>query len=321
MKAAIVCASLVVLALAAAPDARAQYPAKPIRWVVPFPPGGGTDTLARVMGQRLSDALGQQVIIDNRPGAGANIGAEVVAKAAPDGYTLLMGNVANTINMSLYAKPGYDIVKDFAPINLLASTPNIVVVHPSVPARSIQQLIALAKARPGELDVASSGTGSSAHLAGELFNSMAGIRMHHVPYKGGGPAVAALIGGHVAIGFATMPSVISHVQGGKLRGLAVTTLKRSLTAPDLPTVSEAGLKGYEAGTWYGLLAPAGTAKDTLSRLHADSLKVLSIPDVKQRLDGVGFEAIGSTPEEFGAYIRSEVEKWTKVVRAAGVRAD
>ena len=258
---AVYCGSLVVLAVAAGGDAHAQYPGKPLRWVVPFPPGGGTDTLARIIGPKLSESLGQQIVIDNRPGAGANIGAEVVAKSAPDGYTLLGGNVAHSINMSLYAKPGYDIVRDFAPVNLLASTPNIVVVHPSLPARSVQQLIALAKARPGELDVASSGSGSSAHLAGELFHSMAGVRTNHVPYKGGGPAVSALLGGHVAIGFATTPSVIAHVKSGKLRALAVTTMTRSPSTPDLPTLDEAGLKGYEAGTWYGLLVPAGTPKE------------------------------------------------------------
>jgi tripartite-type tricarboxylate transporter receptor subunit TctC len=273
------------------------------------------------MSPKLAETLGQQIVIDNRPGAGANIGAEVAAKAPADGYTMLMGNVAHAINMSLYARPGYDIVKDFAAINLLASTPNIVVVHPSLPARSIRELIVLAKARPGELDVASSGAGSSAHLASELFNSLAGTRMNHVPYKGGGPAVAALVSGEVSVGFATMPSVINHVKSGKMRGLAVTTAKRSPATPDLPTVSEAGLTGYEAGTWYGLLVPIATPKEATARLHADSMKVLTAADVKQRLDAAGFEPIGSTPEQFGTYIRSEVEKWTKVVRAAGVRVE
>ena len=312
---------LVILAFAGIGGAHAQYPAKPVRWVVPFPPGGGSDALARIMSPKLAETLGQQIVIDNRPGAGANIGAELAAKAPADGYTMLMGNVAHAINMSLYAKPGYDIVKDFAAINLLASTPNIVVVHPSLPARSIRELIVLAKARPGELDVASSGAGSSAHLASELFNSLAGTRMNHVPYKGGGPAVAALVSGEVSVGFATMPSVISHVKSGKMRALAVTTVKRSPATPDLPTVSEAGLTGYEAGTWYGLLVPVGAPKEALARLHVDSMKVLSAPDVKQRLDAAGFEPIGSTPEQFGTYIRSEVDKWTKVVRAAGVRVE
>jgi tripartite-type tricarboxylate transporter receptor subunit TctC len=320
MKAA-ACGCLVVLAVAAVGSAHAQYPAKPVRWILPFPPGGGSDALARIMSPKFAEVLGQQIIIDNRPGAGANIGAEVASKAPPDGYTILMGNVAHAINVTLYAKPGYDLVKDFAAVNLLASTPNIVVVHPSVPVRSIHDLIALAKSRPGELDLASSGSGSSAHLAGELFNNMTGTRMNHVPYKGGGPAVAALIGGEVSIGFATTPSVIGHVKSGKLRGLAVTTSKRSAATPELPTVSEAGVKGYEAGTWYGLLVPTGTAKETISRLHAESMKVLAAPDVKPRLDAAGFEAIGSTPDQFGTYIRSEVVKWGKVVRAAQVRID
>ena len=301
--------------------AQAQYPAKPVRLVVPFPPGGGSDTLARILGPKLGDALGQQVVIDNRPGAGANIGAEVAAKAPPDGYTLLMGNVAHAINASLYSKLGYDFVKDFAPVSLLASTPNILVVHPSVPAKTVKELIALAKSRPGQLDVASSGAGSSAHLAGELFNNMAGTKMNHVPYKGGGPAVVALVGGQVSIGFATTPSVVQHVKSGKLRGIAVTSAQRSPATPELPTVSEAGLKGYEAGTWYGTLVPAGTPKEAIARQHAESVKLLAAPDVKQRLDAAGFEPIGTTPEEFGAYIRSEIAKWTKVVRAAGVRVD
>jgi tripartite-type tricarboxylate transporter receptor subunit TctC len=307
--------------LAVTAHAQAQYPAKPVRLIVPFPPGGGSDALSRILGPKLSEALGQQVVIENRPGAGANIGAEVAAKSPPDGYTLLMGNVAHAINASLYGKLNYDFIKDFAPISLLASTPNIVVVHPSVPAKSIKDLIALAKARPGQLDVASSGSGSSAHLAGELFKTMAGVKMNHVPYKGGGPAVVALLGGEVSVGFATTPSVIQHVKSGRLRGLAVTTARRSPSTPDLPTVSEAGVKGYEAGTWYGLLIPSGSPKEVVSRLHADSMKSLAAADVKQRLDNAGFEAIGTTPEQFGAYIRSETEKWGKVVRAAGVRVE
>jgi tripartite-type tricarboxylate transporter receptor subunit TctC len=234
---------------------------------------------------------------------------------------MLMGNVAHAINVTLYAKPGYDLVRDFSAVNLLASTPNIVVVHPSVPVRSIQDLVALARSRPGELDLASSGSGSSAHLAGELFSNMTGTRMNHVPYKGGGPAVAALVGGEVSIGFATTPSVIGQIKSGKLRGLAVTTSKRSPATPELPTVSEAGVRGYEAGTWYGLLVPTGTARETIARLNAESMKVLASPEVRQRLDAAGFEALGSTAEQFNAYIRSEVDKWGKVVRAARVRID
>jgi tripartite-type tricarboxylate transporter receptor subunit TctC len=299
----------------------AQYPSKSVRLIVPFPPGGGSDTLARIIGQKLAEVLGHQVVIDNRPGAGANIGAEIAAKAPPDGYTVLMGNVAHAINVTLYSKLGYDLVKDFAPVSLLASTPNILVVHPSVPVKSVKELIALARARPGQLDYASSGGGSSAHMAGELFISMAGVKMTHVPYKGGGPAVIALIGGQCSVGFATTPSVIAHVKANKLRGLAVTSAQRSPSTPDLPTISEAGVPGYEAGTWYGLLVPAGTPKEMIVRLHAESVKLLKLPDVKERLDAAGFEPIGTTPEQFAAYIRSEIEKWRKVVKASGARAD
>ena len=308
-------------ALAGIAPAQAQYPSKPVRLVLPFPPGGGTDTLGRVVGAKLAESLGQQVVIENRPGAGANIGAEVVAKSPPDGYTLLMGNIAHAINVTLYSKLGYDLLKDLAPVSLLASTPNIVVVHPSVPAKSVKELMAVAKARPGQLDFASSGSGSSAHLAGELFSNMAGIKMTHVPYKGGGPAVIALLGGQVSVGFATTPSVIQHVKSGKLRGLAVTGARRSPSAPELPTVSESGLPGFEVVGWYGLLAPSGTSREIVSRLHAESVKLLKLPDVKDRLDATGFEPIGTTPDEFHAYLRSEVEKWAKVVKVAGIRAD
>ena len=314
---------LIVVAsvLMAGAPAHAQYPNKALRLIIPYPPGGGTDTLGRIFGQKLAEVVAQQVIIDNRPGAGANIGAEIAAKTAPDGYTLLMGNIAHAINVSLYAKLSYDFARDFAPVSLLASTPNILVVHPSVPAKSVKELVALAKARPGQLDFASSGGGSSAHLAAELFNMMANVKMNHVPYKGGGPAVIALVGGQVSVGFATTPSVLPQVKAGRLRGLAVTSAQRSPATPDLPTISEAGLPGYDAGTWYGMLVPAGTPKDIIARLHAESIKLLKLPDVKERLDIAGFEAIGTSPEQFGTYIRSEIEKWAKVVKASGARAD
>lgn len=308
-------------ALAGGAPAYAQYPGKPVRMIVPFPPGGGTDTLGRIMAQKLGEVLGQQVVVDNRPGGGTNIGAEIAAKAPPDGYTVLMGNVSHAINVTLYSKLNYDLVKDFAPVSLLASTPNILVVHPSVPAKSVKELIVIARARPGQLDFASSGSGSSAHLAGEMFSMMAGVKMSHIPYKGGGPAVIALIGGQCSVGFATTPSVITHVKSGKLRGLAVTSAQRSPSTPELPTVSEAGVAGYEAGTWYGFLVPAATSKDIVARLHTESIKLLKLPDVRERIESVGFETIGSTPEQFAAYIRSEIEKWAKVVKASGARAD
>lgn len=301
--------------------AQASYPSKAVRLIVPYPPGGGTDTMARTLGQKLTETLGQQVIVDNRPGGGANIGAELAAKSPPDGYTLLMCTIAHATAGSLYRKLGYDVLRDFTPVSLLATTPHILVTHPSLPAKSVKELIALAKARPNELVYSSSGSGTPAHLAGELFKHMAGVSMVHVPYKGGGPSVVALLSGEVALAFATTPSVIGHVKAGRLRAIAVTTAKRSVATPDLPTISELGLKGYDVGSWYGLLAPAGTQKEIVARLNADAHKVLRLPDVKQRLDASGFEALTSTPEEYGAFLRGEVEKWAKVVKAAGIRAD
>ena len=312
---------LVVLAVAGVGLSHAQYPVKPVRWIVAFPPGGGSDTLARILSPKFSEALGQTIVIDNRPGAGANIGAEIASKAAPDGYTMLMGNIAHAINMSLYAKPGYDVVRDFIAVNTLTSTANVVVVHPSVPVKTLKDLIALAKEKPGQLNMASSGAGSSPHLAGELFNSLAGTRMNHIPYKGGGPAMAALVAGETAVGFATMSSAIGHIKAGKLRALAVTTPKRSPTTPELPTVIEAGLPGYEAVTWYVLFVPAGTPKAVVTRLYSETTTLLAATEVKQRLDATGFEAIGSTPEEAAAFLRSERDIWTKVVRTANIRVD
>lgn len=300
---------------------QAQYPTKPIRLIVPFPPGGGSDAFGRIIGPPLSEALGRPVVVENRSGAGGNIGAEIAAKSPPDGYTLLLGNVAQAFNVTLYGRLNYDIIKDFAPVSLTASTPNILVVHPSLPVKSVKDLIALAGARPGQLDYVSGGSGSPAHLAAVLFISMAGVKMNHIPYKGGGPSVIALIGGEASVGFPTMPTVIQHVKSGKLRGLAVSSARRSPSAPDLPTISEAGVKGYEAGNWYGLLVPTGTPNEVISRLHAESMKALKRQDVKERLDVAGLEPIGTTPEQFGAHIRVEIAKWAKVVKTSGARAD
>ncbi len=312
----------ILLVAAGLHPARAQpYPVKPVRLVVPYPPGGGTDTLARVVSQKLSEGLGQQVIMDNRPGAGANIGMELAAKSAPDGYTLALATISNAISASLYSKLNYDLVRDFSPVTLLATTPHLLVVHPSLPVKSVQALIALAKARPGQLAYSSAGNGTPTHLAGELFSHMAGVRMVHVPYKGGGPSVIALVGGESTLSFATMPSVIPHVRSGKLRAVAVTTSRRSPSAPDISTVAESGLPGFEVGSWYGLMAPAGTPAAIVAQLNTETLKVLNLPDVKQRLDASGFEALVSTPEEYAAYTRSEIDKWAKIVRASGARAD
>lgn len=297
------------------------YPAKPVRLIVPYPPGGGTDTLARILSQRLGDALGQQVVMENRPGAGANIGVELAARAPADGYTLLLATIANTISASLYAKLNYDLIKDFAPVTLLATTPHVVVVHPSLPVHTIKDLIALARSRPGELAYSSSGSGTPSHLAAELFALQTGTRLIHVPYKGGGPSVIALLGGEVSLSFATLPSVLSHMKSGKLRGVAVTTASRSPSAPGLPTVAEAGVANYDAGSWYGLAAPAGTPREIVARLNADVHKLLKLPEVRDRLDASGFEVLVSTPDEYAQFTRREIDKWAKVVKASGARAD
>jgi tripartite-type tricarboxylate transporter receptor subunit TctC len=309
------------IALMAPSMAQAQYPMKPMRLIVPYPPGGGTDTMARTLGQKLAESLGQQVVVDNRPGGGANIGAELAAKSPPDGYTLLMCTIAHASAVSLYRKLGYDVLRDFAPVSLLATTPHILVTHPSLPVKSVKELIALAKVRPNELVYSSSGSGTPAHLAGELFKHMVGVNMVHVPYKGGGPSVVALLSGEVALAFATTPSVLTHVRSGRLRAIAVTTGRRSVATPDLPTLADSGVAGYDVGSWYGLLVPAGTPKEVIARLNSEVHKALRLPDVKQRLDAGGFEALTSTPEEYGAFMRGEVEKWAKVVKAAGIRAD
>ena len=298
-----------------------SYPVKPIRFIIPFPPGGGTDTMARVMAPKLSEALGQQVVIDNRGGAGATIGTEIAAKSPPDGYTLLLMTVTNAVGMSLYPNLKYDLVRDFAPVTRVATTPHIVVVHPSVPVKTVKELVALAKARPGALVYSSSGSGTVSHLGGEYFAHLTGTKMLHVPYKGGGPSVAALLSGEVSAAFATMPSVISYVKAGRVRALALTTAQRSPSLPDLVTVTEAGIPNYDVGSWYGLSVPAGTSKDIITRLHAETVKLLNLPDVKQRLDASGFEVITSTPEQYGEFVRAEVERWAQVVKMSGAKAD
>ncbi|MGZ8231734.1 MAG: Bug family tripartite tricarboxylate transporter substrate binding protein [Burkholderiales bacterium] len=298
-----------------------NYPVKPIRFIIPFPPGGGTDTMARVMAPKLAEALGQQVIVDNRGGAGATIGTEIAAKSPPDGYTLLLMTVTNAVGMSLYPNLKYDLVRDFAPVTRVATTPHIIVVHPSLPAKTVKELVALAKAKPGALVFSSSGTGSVSHLGGEYFAYLTGTKLLHVPYKGGGPSVAALLSGEVSAAFATMPSVISHVRSGRVRALALTTAQRSPSLPNLATVTELGIPNYDVGSWYGLSVPAGTSKDVITRLHAETIKLLGLADVKQRLDASGFEVITSTPEQYGEFVRTEVERWAKVVKMSGAKAD
>ena len=299
----------------------AQYPEKPVRFVLPFPPGGGTDTLARALGNRLAEGLGGQIIIENRPGAGANIGADIAAHSPPDGHTLFMATATHAINVTLYQNLSYSLAKDFAPVSELGTTAMVVVVHPTVPVKTVKQLVAFAKARPDQLTHSSSGTGSITQLAAELFKNGTGTKMLHVPYKGGGPSVIALVSGEASVGFATTPSCIFQIKAGKLRGVAVTTQKRSPFLPELPSVAEAGVPGYAAEAWYGMLVPAGTPKNIIARLHTESVKALQFDDVKKRLAATGLVAIGNTPEEFGSYVLSEIDKWGKVVKALGLRVD
>lgn len=315
------------IVLAGAPDGvLAQsvqgYPSKSIRMVVPFPPGGPADILSRAIGQKLTESWGQQVVVDNRSGAGGIIGSDIVAKATPDGYTLLMGFVGtHAINPSLYTKIPYDNVKDFEPVSLVATATIILVLHPSVSAKSVGELISLAKSKPGELTFGSPGNGTPQHLAGELFNTMAGVKMVHVPFKGAVPAIIDLLGGRVSLIFSSAPPALPHVKTGKIRALAVTSAKRSSVAPDLPTISESGLPGYEVINWYGVLAPAGAQKAIVAKLNAEIVKILNMPDVKERLSAVGIETFSSTPAQFAAFIKDETAKWAKVVKFSGARLD
>jgi tripartite-type tricarboxylate transporter receptor subunit TctC len=313
---ATVLGSFSVLAALAAPAA--DYPTKPIRMIVGFAPGGGTDTTARPIAQKLSEALGQQVIVDNRPGAAGNIATEIVARANPDGYTILMGTIAAlAINPSLYGNLPFDSEKDLAPVIQAVDSTNILSLHPSVPAKSVKELIALAKQKP--LNYGSSGVGGTGHLAGELFNTMAGVKMTHVPYKGGGPAMIDLVAGNIHLVFATAASAVPQIKAGKIKGLAVTTAKRSGLMPDLPTISEAGLPGFDANNWYGILVPAKTPRPIINRLNAEVTKILHLPEIKTFLFNQGLDVAPGTPEQFGAYIKTEKAKWAKVVKASGAK--
>jgi tripartite-type tricarboxylate transporter receptor subunit TctC len=296
-----------------------NYPTRPVRFVVPYAPGGSTDTLARAIGTKLSDLLGQQVVVDNRPGANGDIGMTIVAKAPPDGYSIVLGYIANLgIGPSLYEKMPYDPVKDFASITQVAGASNIFVIHPSLPARNFKEFIAYTKANPKKVNFASAGVASVGHLTGELLNDMAGIDMQHVPYKGSGQAISDLVGGHVKVMISGMASTLPHVRSGKLIGIVTTGAKRTPATPDIPTIAET-FPGFESSSWFGVLAPAGTPKPIIARLNADIHKSLQDPAVAKRLAGVGFEITYGTPEQFTAYIKSEIKKWAKVVKASGAK--
>lgn len=298
------------------------YPAKPVRIIVPFPSGGPVDTLARIVGQQLSPVLGQQMIVDNRPGANGIIGTDLAGKAAPDGYTLLMGNLGPlAINVSLYHKLPYDPVRDFAPVAMVAVAPQILVAHPSLPTRSVRELVQLAKANPGQLVYGSPGTGSGAHLSMELFKTMTAINIMHIPYKGATPALADLLGGQTSLVLSSIVPAQPFVKTGRLRGLAVTSRKRTPALPGIPTMIESGLPGFEAMAWFGVLAPAGTPRSIVARLDSEIARILQKPEIKNQLAGFGSEPGGGTPEEFAAYIKTEIDKWGKVIKDAGIKGE
>ena len=310
-----------MLLLAAGAAGAQTYPTRPVRIVVPSSIGGGTDIVARVIAHKLSETMGQQFVVENRPGASTMIGGEVVACAAPDGYTLLMGISTLAINPAMFRKVPYDAQRDFAPITQAVFLPNILIVHPSLPVRTVKELIAFAKARPGALNFASAGTGTNPHLSMELFRVMAGLNMVHVPYKGSAPGVTDLLSGHVSLMTPNILTAMPHVRSGRLRALGVTSARRASGAPDIPTIAEAGLPGYEAVQWYGLLAPRGTSTSIVSRLNAEATRSLRLPEVRQRLAADGAEVVAGSAEEFGVFIRAETAKWAKVVKDAGISPD
>ena len=319
IKAVQLCGALAVLAAAGA--AAQNYPSKPIRLIVPSAPGGGTDISARIIAPELSKLLGQQIVVENRSGAGTMIGSEAVAKAQPDGYTLLMGISTLAINPAIYRKVPYDALRDLAPISQAVTLPNVIVGHPSLPARNVKELVALARSRPGQLNFSSAGVGTSPHLSVELFLVMTKTKMVHIPYKGSGPAAVDLIAGQVQLMAPNMLTAYPHIKSGRMRAYGVTSLKRTAGAPEIPTIAEAGVPGYEAVQWYGVLAPANTPRPIITRLHGDIVKVLQQPNVKELLGKDGAEPVGSTPEQFAAFIKAETAKWAKVVKDAGIQPE
>jgi tripartite-type tricarboxylate transporter receptor subunit TctC len=318
LRAALACVATVLSFAAAAAD----YPIKPVRLVVPFPAGGPTDIVGRTIGQKLSETLGQPVVIDNRAGAGGVIGTEQVAKSPPDGYSMLLGTISGlAVAMSLYPNRGYDVLRDFAPVTQAVTVTNILVVHPSLPVRNVRELLALARAKPGMLNYASSGSGTVTHLAGELFKMLGRVNIVHIPFKGGAPALTALMSGEVQMSYENSLIVLPHIRAGKLRALAVTGAQRSKLMPELPTIAEAGLPGYAASGWYGFVVPAAVPKDIVGRLNADITRILHMPDVVERLSSQGAEPVGDTTEQFSAFIRTEIDKWSGLVKTAKMKAD
>jgi tripartite-type tricarboxylate transporter receptor subunit TctC len=314
--------ALLIAALALPAAAAAQgYPAKPIRFIAPFAAGGALDTLTRTIATRMQENWGQPVVVENRTGAGGNIGADLVAKAAPDGYTLVMGTIAtHAINVSLFEKMPYDAVKDFAPVTLAASINNSLSLNPAVPAKNVAELIIYAKANPGKLTFGSAGSGTSQHLAGELFKTMAGVDMQHVPYKGGALAMVDLLGGQISMTFGDIPTALPHIRSGKLRSIAVTGAKRSPLLPDVPTVAEQGLAGFDVTAWFGVFTTAGTPRAVVDRLNAEIVRILDLPDVRDKLNAIGMEPVTNTPDQFAAFVQREIAKWAPVVKASGAKA-
>jgi len=315
--------SVFLLAPASAPaqSGADAYPNRPVRFILPFPPGGGTDILGRLVAEKLSAALGQPVVIESRGGAGGNLGAEVAARSAPDGYTIVLAAPSLAISATLYSKLNYDALKDFAPIALIASVPNVMVTHPSVKAQNLAEFIALAKSQPGKMNFGSGGSGTSNHLAGELFNSVAGVKLVHVPYKGVNLAMNDVLAGQVQLVVMGIPAAAPHIKAGKLRALGLLAPARAAALPEVPTVAEAGLANFEVSTWYGVLAPAGTPRPIINRLNTELVRIMNSPDLKDRLAALATDPLASTPDEFADFIRQEIARWGKVVREAGLKAD
>ena len=314
---------IAVMLAAAAMGAQAQtYPTKPVRLIVPFPPGGGTDLISRAIAPKLSEAWGQQIVVDNRPGSGGTIGMAIAAKTPPDGYTAVMGQLANlSAAPSMYKNLPYDPVRDFAPVTQVVSTPLVLVSHPSLPAKNVKELVALARAKPDALTYGSPGNGTLGHLAAEMFKTMTGTKMLHIPYKGASLAITELMGGQITTYFSSIPPAVSLIKAGRLKALGVTSLKRATALPDIPSIAEGGVPGYDAVNWYGLAYPAGTPQAIVAKMHEDTVKILRLPEVRDRFSSEAGEVVGNTPEQFAAFIKTEAVKWGKVIRDSGARVD